>query len=344
MPADRESGSSRSKDTRVCFGGTEATTDNLVLTTSIRDLARAEFRLHLDDAEGAAPDYLALVEIEIDQDSVFTGTTVSATPSLSGVSAKCASGVELDEGLMGRLSSEDTPAQDLVFAAARAAGFPESHIEIHQLEDLPLEPIEVVVPLRGVRVDAPCRVGRVDLHPAALGHRALDAFDHLSPEFVTEFEAAQSYAVVVHTVQRLYDAEVLALADVDLALGWLALRARYGYARLPDGQAQRFRRDTARCLPDRAGLIAVRGLGSGRRWVRDPQGAVLHPDLSLGGSDAHLWPAPPARFPFADRHAVLAARRAAGDGDDVERITAFWRPGSSTRRMFGRSRSSRRTT
>lgn len=82
---------------RVRFGDIEATVDEAILTSSIDDLFRARFRLHLPDVAQDDPDYLAEVDIESDGESVFTGTTVDARPGGSGVAVHCASGTAMTE-------------------------------------------------------------------------------------------------------------------------------------------------------------------------------------------------------------------------------------------------------
>lgn len=309
---------------RIQFGATIVEGEELILTTSIEDLARARFQVRLPADEGADPEYLAIVKVSIDEDEVFEGNVLTARPVGTGIRIRCASGVELTEGLMGPLALEDVSPQDVVFAAARAAGFPESRLAIHGLDDLPLEPIEVVVPVMGVQCDTSVWIGSVRLVAPEVGHRALLPFHSLPEELGTGFRTGDAYAIILATERRLYDAELRALREVQLALAWLTVRARYGSARMPDGQAQRFDRDRARALPQLGNQMAVRGLRSGRRWVREPHELFKHPDLQVDPANGDLWPPPDPRMTSTDRQALLAAARMMADGDLVQRVAAMW--------------------
>jgi hypothetical protein len=122
---------------------------------------------------------------------------------------------------------------------------------------------------------------------------------------------------VVRDAQTLDDAEESALEAIDACLAWLAVRVRFGHALLPDQTVSRFDRETGRTLPRREGVMAVRGLRTGRRWLRDPRSVARRGKLALNSGDS-LWPPLDVRLATSDRLALLAARQVALTDDLVE--------------------------
>jgi hypothetical protein len=292
---------------------------------ALDELSTAEFRIDLSDADDEPVDYLAEMEIRIDGEKAWDGTVVKALPRGARVHVHCIRGVSMTETQLGVMASEQCTVMDLAYALARSAGFSEDKIVISEIDKLPLETIEIVVALHGLTVPARRRMGPVTLVPAQVGKKALEAFDvgGLPEDLRDAFEDADCFAVVIKTTTRLWDAERSALADVDAVLGWLAVRARFGLAHLEDGQPQRYEREVTRVLPHRGDAMAVKGLGSGRRWIRDPATLIDRPTLELDDAHGQLAPSLAHELKPLDRLALMAARRSF-DGDSVHRVVAFW--------------------
>jgi hypothetical protein len=289
------------------------------LTSSIHDLSRAEFVAHL---RSDAPDWWAPLEVQIDGWTAFTGSVLTAIPSREGIRLAAATGVEMTEVLMGIFSAEDFPVQDMAYASARAAGFRRDRMVISGLDDLPREPIEIVAPLQGVQTDHRVQIGTLTVLPVIDGLQALAPFRDVPAEVASAWEEADSFGLVVCDAQALADAEEEAIDLVDTALAWLAVRVRYGLARLPDGTASRFERETARTLPRREGVMAVRGLSTARRWLRDPRNVARRGNLQIECGDI-LWPPLRSTLATSDRLALTAARQVAMSQDLVERAAAI---------------------
>lgn len=300
-------------------GGTSFDASQASLRSSIDDMARAELLAHL---EAAAPDWWAPIEIRFDEHVGFRGSVLSAYPEADGIRLAVASGIEMTEILMGIMSAEDFPPQDVIYASAKAAGFPRERMVIHGLDDLPLEPVEVVTPLQDVEVGCRVEIGQVTLLPATEGRKALDVFTDVPKEIVAEWANAQAFALVLRDARALADAELEALEVLDAVLAWLAVRTRFGQARLPDGSLLRFNREAGRAVPKRHGVITVRGLATNRRWLRDPEQVARREPLALARTDV-LWPPLTMHLPTGDRLALLTARRAALSLDPVERAAAI---------------------
>ncbi len=292
---------------------------------ALNELSTAEFQILLEDASPEPVDYLAEVEIKIDGEKAWDGAVVKALPRGAKVHVSCIRGVSMTETWMGATAGEECPVADRAYALARSAGFSEDRIVIPEMEQLPLESIESVVALQGVEVPGRRSLGPITLVPAEMGRKALEAFDvdRLHQDLRDAFADADCFAVVTTTASRLWDAERSALTDVDVALGWLAVRARFGLACLPSEQPQRYEREITRTLPRRGGAMAVKGLGSGRRWIRDPATLVSRPTLILDDLHGQLAPRLAHELAPLDRLALMAARRAF-DGDPIHRVVALW--------------------
>jgi hypothetical protein len=309
----------------VRFGAARIPGHHAGWRSALNELSTAAFDIHLDEAEVEPIDYVAGADIKIDGEDAWAGSVVTAVPLEAKIHVECTSGVEMTESVMGAMGSEECPIMDLGYAIARSAGFSEENTEISHLDKLPLESIEVVVALEGVRVPGRRGMGPVTLVSPEQGLGALDAFDRdqLPSSLREAFERADCFAVVVVTASRLWDAENAALSEVDTVLGWMATRARFGLARLPDGQAQRYEREVTRSLPRRGGAMVVRALGTRRRWVRDPGTLIERPTLELDDLHGQLAPDLPAVVDPSDRLALAAARRSF-EGDPVQRVVALW--------------------
>jgi hypothetical protein len=291
---------------------------------SVNELSTAEFKVKLDESKDEPVDYLAPVQVMIEGDDAWDGTVVKALPDGDVVRIDCTRAVIVTETLAGVMASEECPHMDLAYAFARSMGLRRDRIVIGDIEKLPLETMEIVVAVRDVEVPGKRAVGPVTLVPATVGREVLKAFKRGQPDPLREaFDEADCFAIVIKTKTRLWDAEQEALADVDAALNWLAVRARYGAAMLPNGTAQRYERSITRVLPRRGAAMAIRGLGTGRRWLRDPATLIDRPLLELDDLYGQLFPSMPRELGASDRFALAAAARAF-DGDPIQRIVALW--------------------
>jgi hypothetical protein len=287
-----------------------------------RSTADAELDLAL--TAGRPIDYLSVVSFghaSGDHETVrFAGSVLEAHATTGGIRLEAETAPELSEQQMGYLEMRNAVAPEAMHLAVSSGGFPEERISIEGFDEmLPLEAIEVVVPVYGIRVEGPADFGALRLLPDAPS--ALEPFDQ--SEASAEFATADAYLVGFEVTKRLLDAERSILARVDDALAWLTVRARYGLALLPGGEPHNYRRDVARARPRRGDLVVVRGMTSGRGWLREMKSRDQDVELSLDHSDPS-WRPPPRGYELADRQALLACARAGQTPDPLERIQAIW--------------------
>jgi hypothetical protein len=214
------------------------------------------------------------------------------------------------------------PAFELVHLLGRMSGLRDDQMNIHGMDTLPREVFEVVIAITGLKISQPIQVGTIRLLPAPAGLRILDGLP--AAAFDEPFREAPCHALVLRTAHRAVDAEQDALQQVRTALAWIAVRVRYGLLRLPDETVQSFTRQDARSLPQAADLVAIRGLRSGRTWLRVAGEASRAPTLTLDESPHLMQPPLPSILTLQDRQALLACRRAAAEPDPLARVQALW--------------------
>ncbi len=284
----------------------------------------ADAELDLELTAGQPIDYLSVVSFGHASGSHetvrFTGSVLEARATAGAIRLNAETAPELSEQQMGYLEMRNAIAPEAMHLAVSSGGFPEERINIEGFDEmLPLEAIEVVVPVYGIRIDEPANFGALRLVPDAAS--ALEPFDQ--SEASAEFAAADSYLVGFEVTKRLLDAERVIVTRADDALAWITVRARYGLAFLPDGEPHNYRRDVARTRPWRGNLVVVRGMASGRGWLREMKSRDQDVELSLDHSDPS-WRPPPSGYELADRQALLACARAGQTSDPLERIQAIW--------------------
>ena len=257
---------------------------------------------------------------------------VEALPESDGsVALSLRSGVELDEGLMPAMVCQNLTPGEIVYAAARSAGFAIANIKIHGLDDLPLEAIWVLAPVAGVRVDRTLRIGVVEFMDPAAGQAVLRRFTPpLEPVFTEPLANVSAFARVAVAARLSYEAEQEGLALIDTAAAWLTTRLRYSWSHSPDGDLQHYERAPTRTTVERREGVGVFAVDGPRRWWR--KGTTMgrggrpgraragHPlDRAADAARGHAWGSAGLARVAASRHRERSrpARGRALGGDRV---------------------------
>ena len=299
-------------------------TNDLVTTQSIRDLPTAQFTL---DAQSAAPqiiDYVAPVQATVEWNGTsqnFFGGLVTRAQLIadSKVEFQCQGGLALTESIAPQFWGH-LPIQDQVRMACESVGL-DSVIE--GIDDLPLEPFQIVVPVAGVAIAQRMRVGDVHLLPNSAA--ALFRQDLATTESDLLLDEADGFALAYSTQTNACDAEQDALAKIDTALHWITAEQRCGYWRFPDGGLKTsYDRAATKSAPRRLGLLSGRGVRSDRRWMRETDDPTEPPVLDW---QAVARTMPPPRWRdranLSLRPALQALHRAATVPDTLGRVTAL---------------------
>jgi hypothetical protein len=296
---------------------------NATTTSSINDLARAEVWLK---PEAAAEPFDLFSEVKIQAawrddpaTDLFTGYVVSAGLDGDMIYLRLQSAPSLTERNPSPRWSAGVGAAEHIYTIVREAGMKHEQTRIDGLDELKTEAMLVVVPIEGIRIDAPLSVGDVTFVPNG---EAVKAFSNRGVlELVYQpLVAASTHAVYSTDAALLRDAENAGLHAIDVVLGYLQLTAAYGLVAAPDGGLRRFERENARTRPRRGEVVAVEALVTGRCWVRVPEDRTPPLDLHL---DDDVVP-PLSRQPtHAEQQALIAWRRAATEQDPVAQATAL---------------------
>jgi hypothetical protein len=290
--------------------------------TAINDLDRAKVVVP-EGALESPVDYLAPLILEVDGHKIFEGSVTVVATRADETQVYAQSGAALTEQTTEGFEAQQFPVQDAVYAMVREAGFDDDHIEIHGLNDLPLEMFEVMVGVDGIDPQGGADVGRVRFVGMAAAATLMEGFDP-TPSQESEFLDAPAFALFCGTASRMYDAEASGLSEIDVVLSWLAARNRVGLSHLPDGSRNRFLRSRIHASPSRRGIVAVRGLITRRRWLRTKGNSLTSDVLELGPLSQLRRPELPSTVSFATRQCLLSARRALADGDPIQRAQALW--------------------
>jgi hypothetical protein len=163
--------------------------------------------------------------------------------------------------------------------------------------------------------------------PISAAEAALDGLERegeIAVRLRAAFAFADSYGRTLVTETTLPGAEESGASAVEVAVAWLTTRIRYGFARLPDGRIQSFARQQSLRGPQTGAVVVVRGLVTGRRWMRlrqseeAPATRTVTPDAPL------LDPPLPRNLLAEERHALLALRRATAEASLETQMAALW--------------------
>lgn len=298
------------------------------VTDEINKPDRAGGTVPAEDIACSPADWAAPARVSICGHHLATsGGVVEAVPEKDGsVMLSLRSGLMLDENLMPPMVCQNLPAQEVVYAAARAAGFAPVDMEIHELDEVsPFEPWWVLAPVEGVIVEDPVRVGVVEFVDGAAGREMLRRFfPALDAKFSEPLEEITSFARVPVVDRHLWDAEEEGLRLIDTAAAWLTTRLRYSWSHGPDGGLHHYERAPTRVIVERQDGVAVLAVEGDRRWWR---GTTVHRksgEVTLASGTRWSEPAMPTTVTVTDRQALLALQRAASTTDPVQRVGALW--------------------
>lgn len=280
------------------------------------------------DLAGRAVDWSRPARTTIDEDDVMHGHVVEAQPQDGGsVSLSLKGATALSEPLLPPMVLQEIDKREVVYLAAREAGFAPEDVDIHGLaEALEFEPLWVLAPVRGLSVRQVVRVGVVELLTADAGREMLLRFSPpLDAQFADPLKDVDAFARVAVPAKYLHDAEREGLGLIDDAAAWLTTRLRYSWSHAPDGRLEPYERAATLTVVERLPGVAVFPVaGAGRRWWRDTAVAHRERSVELRRDSPWLTPAMPTRVSLGDRQALLALQRAITARDPVQRVAALW--------------------
>lgn len=299
-------------------------------------------RVKLDlERSAATPDYFAGLGVAVEQEGKviprFTGTVASAEPDAGGVSVQALGMLSLSESIIDTFTHRGFKGPELIYTLARTGGMRDDQLRIEGIDALPRETFEVIVPVSGIIAEKSTGFAGVHFLPPETASRVLAGLDTADGKY-TGFDA-QAYALAHITTTHALTAEERGLETIDFALAWLTTFLRYGHATLPSGETLHFSRKDSLTRLTGKDWVAVRGLQTGRFWIRRPRFLPQPHSVPLV-PDGRRFHADVPRLTLQERLAFLALARAANESDLLARVLAlfeaieFYASGTVVERAF----------
>lgn len=288
---------------------------------AVGDMMTARVELDARSPIVARVDFTAEVVIatgDRDRGRLFTGFVADAAVDGDLIKVSCSAQPSMHEPLPTEMVSLAGPFDDL-YALMREAGLPTARIRIGPLDQLPKELFEVLAPVTGIRVIERTILGRVALLPVRAVDPLVERFgDH---SLAHELLGSQGCALAHVVDQRLYEAERQGLHLIDAAIAWVNVEPRFANAVQPGGTTASWDRTRLRQRAGREPLVAVRGLMTGRSWIRrfSPPAGL---DIGVISRDNAVVSAV-LESSSGLREAAQAAARAITSTDPLTRVTSI---------------------
>lgn len=298
------------------------TDGSVSVTTALGRDARATATVPADQIVGKAAEYGAETQINAwgEAAPVFQGNVVEAVVNDGAVALRLASGTILDEYVIDRLFvGAGMPPLEMIWSVARMAGITPDHIVLDGF-DPPLDSFRVVMPVRGVTLDADVSYGHVRLTVDREVVRSILDFTN-QPSYVEEFLDPGVWAAVRVEARTTYEAERAGVELIDGTLDRLAVEAQYSLAWAPGGTLTPFNRDALFAHPRAERFAIVRGISLPRAWLHAIADKVR--SVPMARSRVALGGPPVGENPQFDE-AIRAWQRAIQATDPVGIVSALW--------------------
>lgn len=272
--ASMQGDSRKGEEVRICFGGRCL---DAILTSEASDalgsrsieLHVAESELHRDPPDLTVPFQVYDLPMEQPPDpegARFGGYVMDLEPAEGSWWAIRSNNLaHLRELRTGGITSKRMAPMELMWTTMRGAGYPPDRLRFHGWNP-PTERMIVVVPVEGAEPVGEMDTGTFGLTVDPSVPKLFEDLHH--DELMAPFVATGFWAVGAVTSATMFEAEQAAVQEFVRILDRLAVAARYALAELPTGEVRPFRRahqlEQIRLRP----IAGVKGLGSGRMYVR----------------------------------------------------------------------------
>lgn len=203
---------------------------------------------------------------------LFRGNVTSVVSKSSEIDLGIATGIDLLEETVIQMAAADISHLELVWSLMRGAGLGEERINIAGFKKGPIEPFELIVPIRGIELSKDVSFSEFELTRNPKIVEIANTIDKdKSTEILPEFAQAGLWLRLIVRATTIYDAEVEGLKKIDVFLSRLMSRIQLSVSQLGDYQSD-WNRSRLFGAPVRGDAVLVRGLTTTRRWLRKPFG------------------------------------------------------------------------
>lgn len=213
---------------------------------------------------------------------------------------------------------------EAAWSFTRTAGVEDQSLRIEGFELPPPEVFQVIIPVEGFHVGENISVGGVTL--MSKNELVIQSVEGLElDELVEPFLDATCWAVAFPVAASLFDAENQGRQLVEIALALFRARLLSGFPFHPDGTPKPYRRSTRNANLELGGIVVVKGIKSGRRWLRGlhliETSTAVEERLAQGCSDRSRVSVP---LPLSISQALLAWSASSTATDPVRSIISLW--------------------
>ncbi len=290
--------------------------------TAMREMPSAEIWIDVHSPLAADIDFTTQVVVaqgDISKGRMFTGHVMTAEVAGDLLRVSCSVSPAMNEPIAAEFAAK-TAALDTIYTLLRETGMPDERMELHGLDELPLEIFEVMAPVDGLVVTDRVTVADTVFLPEGAVASIVKLLDPHT--IIDDFLSRRAYAVTYVTAALAFNAEKEGLRRIDSAVAWSNVSLRFSNAVRPGGRIVGWTRLQLRQLAIRGDLVAVRGLSTGRSSVRRA-GSRAPADLTMatggGPAAAAALGTPGIRL----REATAAAARAISSPDPSSRVSAI---------------------
>lgn len=254
---------------------------------------------------------------------LFRGNVTSVVSKSNEIEIGIATGIDLLEETVVQMALADMNHLEIVWSLMRGAGVPEERIKIEGFQKGPIEPFEILVPIRGIELSKDRSFSDFELTRDPKIVDIANTIDKArSTEVLSEFAHAGLWLRLIVRATTIYDAETEGLKRIDVFLSRLMSRIQLSVSQLGEYQGD-WTRNRLFGTPVRGDAVLVRGLTTRRRWLRKPFGGkaslvdiALLPDIDF----------PPLAYelPLYLTEAFRAWQRSVYANHPLAAITAIW--------------------
>ncbi len=255
---------------------------------------------------------------------IFRGNIVSVTPKPQEIEVKLAAGIELfQETMIRAMAVADIGHLELLWTIVRGAGLDDDHINIEGFQKGPIEPFEVIVPIEGIELSQDLSFPGFELttDPKIIETAKSTGTDK-HEELLSDFSQSNIWLRLIVRAKMLHDAEDEALNKIDVFIARLTSRLQASGSRLDDYHGA-WDRNQLFSLPVRGDAIFVRGLTTGRRWLRRPFESNT-PVVDIAKIEDINFPPLAHNLPQYLVEALMAWHRSIRANHTLAAITATW--------------------
>ena len=310
----------------VRLGGVDVSiaVENISIANRISSRPSARLVLRLALLPSSAVDLGGQLDVS-DPDSgapVFTGEAVRSSVEREFVHVEAMTALDLSDTGVSRSALFGLAPVEQIRTLLLQAGMAESQFDLGDRPTPQMEYFEVIFPVIGITVHGRHHDGMAAfLEPTVLQRHPWFQSGAVKSDLTSEFFRADSFVLIGTAAAWVSDAEDDAYPRAIESVARITVDRRFTSLLRPDGSAAPYLRSDARVTPRVRPLAMVRGVVSGRGWVRELASPSRLDPIRL---PANPFAVPVAPLPDDLHQCMLSLYRSVAADQPLPRSLAFW--------------------